>query len=317
MGISGWRRGGIALTAAAAVVVGVAGCQSGDSGTKKDAAAPKASKAAAPQASPVEALTAAFKKVSVMKSAKFSMAMSGAGVGDAAEKMTGTVGWDPIVMEMTIDTPATAGADSGAPSKTSGKMIGSAVYVEIPADLSGDPEFKQAMGDKRWMKVDVAAAAKEAGTVDPTAGLGSSLQSSNNDPSSQLGMLVNSPDIKLIGSETTDGVPAKHYQGTFGIDDLLKSTSTAKGLTADQRQKYGEAMKKSGITSEHVDAWIGTNNYPVRMDMSMDTAKGPIKISLHYSDYSAKAPGIKAPPAGQTTTIEDMMKVAQAHGATS
>ncbi|MEW2547941.1 hypothetical protein AB0910_19585 [Streptomyces sp. NPDC047002] len=311
------RRGAFAVTAALAAVVAVAGCQD-DGGAKKtaDSAAPSASKAAPVAVSPADAVTAAYKKLSAYRSAKFRMAMTMPGRAGAATTMktSGTIGWNPTVMDMTMDATSLGVPGAGT---VRARMAGDAMYVDLSAEMKDDPETAKTLGGKRWMKLDLGSGASAAGGAagGDSALLGSSLQSDQS-PAQQFATLLQSPQITRVGAETVDGVRAQHYRGRLTVQQMLAS-GNAEALTAEQRKQAADSMKKAGITAEDFDVWVGADDFPVRVSVAMDTASGPMKVDEHLSDYRAKAADVQAPPAGQTFTLQDLMKQAQESGATS
>ncbi|GAA3755420.1 hypothetical protein [Streptomyces tremellae] len=308
------RRGAFAVTAALAAVVTVAGCQ-GDGGSKKaaDSAAPSASKAAPAAASPADAVTAAYKKLSAYRSAKFRMAMTVPDKAGAATTMktSGTIGWNPTVMDMTMD-----GTSLGVPGAGTvrARMAGDAMYVDLSAEMKDDPETAKVLGGKRWMKLDLGSAGAAAAGGD-SALLGSSLQSDQS-PAQQLATLLQSPQITRVGAEKVDGVRAQHYKGHLTTEQMLDA-GNAKTLTPEQRKQAADSMKKAGITAEDFDVWVGADDFPVRVSVAMDTANGAMKVDEHLAGYTAKAADVQAPPADQTFTLQDLMKQAQESGATS
>jgi hypothetical protein len=312
-------RGALAVTAALAAVVTVTGCQGADGG-KKAAGAP-ASKSAEQRtaASPVEAVTAAYKKLSDYRSAKFTMTMSmpaaAAGAAPSATKASGTLGWDPTVMDMSMDA---SGLGEGATGDVRAKMIDSVMYIDFSSQLKSDPEAAKAFGGKRWIKMDFKALAKEApGGDDAASDLVSNSFQEQQSPAEQLGSLLQSPGISRVGAETVDGVKTEHYKGHLTVDQVLTSGSDAKALTDDERKQLAGTMKKAGITTEDVDVWVGADSFPVRVDVATATSAGTMKMSEHLSDFSAKAADVQAPPAGETFSLEDMMKELQQSAAAS
>jgi hypothetical protein len=252
-------------------------------------------------------VTAAYKKLAGYKSAKFTMVMQEPGEKGASAssmKASGTLGWNPTVMDMTIDA-ADLGEDATGDMRM--KMIDSVMYMDYTSLLKGDPEAAKAFGGKQWMKMDFNALAKDvsggAGIPNLNASLGD-----QQSPAEQLGSMLQAPQISHVGAETVDGVKAEHYKGRITVEEAMASNAAVKGLSAEDRKKVLDGMKKAGITAEDVDVWVGPDSFPVRTDVVMNTAKGKITVSEHLSDYSTKPADVQAPPADQTFSLEDMMK---------
>ncbi|MFD5116289.1 hypothetical protein ACFVWX_21605 [Streptomyces sp. NPDC058220] len=300
MSMSVWRRGGVALTAVA-VIAGVAGCQS-DGGTK-DGAKDGAPAKTASRPGATEVITAAYKKTAAAKSAKVRMTMSmpvSAGAGGDME-MSGVMGWDPTVMDMTVSGSA-MGDEPGAPDKIRMVWLDNAMYM----DMGGSPTVVKDMDGKRWMKLDLAAAAEASGEKAASKALTGGLENMNQDPAQQLALLLDSPNLKHLGTEKVDGVQAEHYKGTLTVDEMMKSNASLDVLSDKERKDLLDTMKKSGMKAYETEVWVNEDDYPVKMDVAMDTAEGAIKITANYSDYGAKSQ-VQAPPADETVDLFKML----------
>ncbi|MFD7513680.1 hypothetical protein ACFV85_02560 [Streptomyces niveus] len=292
MTMSAWGRVGVSLTAVA-VVAGVAGCQGGDSGSKK-----------AGGSSVTEVLTAAYEKTAAAKSAKVSMTMSmpqgmagAAGGGDM--EMSGVMGWDPMMMDMTV-TGSMMQAEPDAPDEIRMLWVKNAMYMDMGAEAAKD------MDGKRWMKLDLAAAAEASGDPAVTKELTGGMENMNQDPAQQLALLLDSPNVKHVGSEKVDGLEARHYKGTLTVDEMLESNEGLDVLSAKERKDLLATIEKSGIEGYDTEVWVNEDDYPVKMIVGMDTPQGEVKISANYSDYGAKA-SVETPPAADTVDLFEML----------
>ncbi|MFJ9028350.1 hypothetical protein ACIRQP_07475 [Streptomyces sp. NPDC102274] len=296
MSMSVWRRGGVSL-AAVAVIAAVAGCQS-DGGTKEGAPALEKAQTSSGAA---DVITAAYKKTSEAKSAKVRMTMSMPGAAGAAGdmEMSGVMGWDPTVMDMTMDGSALS-ADAAAPDEIRMVWLDNAMYMDMGPDAAKD------MDGKRWMKLDLSALAEASGDEAVQKQLTGGLENMNQDPAQQLALLLDSPNLKHLGSEKVDGVQAEHYKGTLTLDEMVKSNGSLDVLSAKERADLLDSMKKSGLKGYDTEVWVNEDAYPVKMDIGMDTAQGEVNISAHYSDYGAKAQ-VQAPPAGDTFDFAELL----------
>ncbi|MFD4117111.1 hypothetical protein ACFWSJ_27140 [Streptomyces niveus] len=290
MTMSAWGRVGVSLTAVA-VVAGVAGCQGGDSGSKAGG-------------SVTEVLTAAYEKTAAAKSAKVSMTMSmpqgmagAAGGGDM--EMSGVMGWDPMMMDLTV-TGSMMQAEPDAPDEIRMLWVKNAMYMDMGAEAAKD------MDGKRWMKLDLAAAAEASGDPAVTKELTGGMENMNQDPAQQLALLLDSPNVKHVGSEKIDGVEARHYKGTLTVDEMLESNEGLDVLSAKERKDLLAGIEKSGIKGYDTEVWVNEDDYPVKMIVGMDTPQGEVKISANYSDYGAKA-SVQTPPAADTVDLFEML----------
>ncbi|WP_328927138.1 DUF4412 domain-containing protein [Streptomyces sp. NBC_00190] len=295
-----------AALAAVLLVGGATACENG----KKDDSGKAASGASAQPSTPVaggsatEALSAAYKKTSAAKSAKVRMTMSMpaalGGQGGTVE-MTGVQGWDPNVMDITVKGALTPG--SGAESM---RMIMSndVMFMEMPADSP----MSAGLDGKRWMKLDIKAAAEASGDADvlkKLGGVGGMDQSQ--DPAKQLALLLSSPNVKHLGAEKVEGTDTEHYKGTLTLDEMLAANESAKTLSEADRTKLVDAMKKSGIVDYDMDVWVNKDGYPVHMKVAIRMPQGSMNMDAFYSDYGSAAT-VQAPPENETLDLFAMLK---------
>lgn len=297
-----------AALAAVLLVGGATACESG----KKDDAGKAAGSSAQPDkpaagGNATEALTAAYKKTSEAKSAKVRMTMSmPAGVeGGGTIEMTGVQGWDPEVMDITMKGGLSAGE-----SVDSMRMImtNNVMFMEMPADSP----MSEGMEGKRWMKLDMnaaaAAAAEDSEAMKALGGLGGvGGMDQSQDPAKQLALLLASPNVKHVGSEKVEGTDAEHYKGTLSFDEMLAANGSAKALTEAERTKLTEAMKKSGIKGYDMDVWVNKDGYPVHMKVGIGMPQGTMNMDAYYSDYGSAAT-VQTPPENETLDLFAMLK---------
>lgn len=281
------RRTAVGAVGAMALMGGAVACGGGDEaggGSQRSAA---------------QVITAAYKKTSEAKSAKVTMTMSMPqsmeGGGDV--RLTGTMGWDPTLLDMTVEGSALAAADG----PESMRMIwrDNVMYMDMGKDAAKD------MDGKRWMKLDVAAAAEAAGDEKALEEMTKGLENMNQDPAKQLALLLDSPNLKHVGSEKVGGEEAEHYKGTLTVKEVLKSSNSLDLLDAKERKDLLKNIEKSGIKGYDTEVWVNEDDLPVRMDVDMDTPEGAVKMSVKFSDYGAKAE-VKVPPAGETFDLLEM-----------
>ncbi|MBQ0986214.1 hypothetical protein KBZ10_17180 [Streptomyces sp. F63] len=301
MNKSVWKRLG-AAAASVAVLAGVAGC----GGDEKTSGAPE--KAAGEQKtilSPAEAITAAFEKTAEAKSAKVRMTMS---MPDSAEgggemEMSGVMGWDPMVMDMTMSGSALAngGGAKGGPKSMRMMWLDNVMYMDMGAEAGAE------MDGKRWMKMDIAAMAEASGDEALSKQMTGGLEEMNQDPAQQMAMLLESPNLKDLGEEKVEGMQTRHYKGTLSVKEMMEANESLKLLDAKERKELIANLEKSGITGYDTEVWVNEDNYPVKMDIGMDSPEGTVNISAVYSDYGAKA-DVTAPPAAETFDFTEMME---------
>lgn len=193
------------------------------------------------------------------------MAFSGAGVFDGRTRSG--------ALNMRFQLPQATQAQLGAVDPTMQMIMdgrhGLVMYMRSPL-------FARVAGD-RWIKVDVAKAAKKEG-VD----LEAILNSTQADPSRSLAMLTASTDAHPIGYDRVRGVFTTHY--TFNVD-LARLAKEHKEL----RKTFDTIRKLTGISSYPAEAWIDNAGRVRRLkiDMSYNTpAGGAFTMSMTEDLYA-------------------------------
>ncbi|MFI5944368.1 hypothetical protein [Streptomyces uncialis] len=284
---------GAVLTTALLCTTGVA-CSGGDSDAKSDGSS----------ASPAKALTAAFKKTTDAKSAKVDMTMRmpfANGGGDM--DMSGVVGWEPSVMDVTL-TGSSLGDEPGTPDKSRTVQRDGVMYMDMGSTAASGME------GKRWLKMDTKAVAEYAEeTKDPTPRtmLDISLENTNQDPAQQLALLLESPNLKHVGTQKIDGAEAEHYKGKLTVAEMLKTNDALADLDKEERDELLKNMKKAGVKGYDIEAWVNGDDLPVRMDVKTQVERGVIDISTKYSDYGTEVKA-EVPKASETLDLLETIK---------
>ncbi|MFE7753895.1 hypothetical protein [Streptomyces sp. NPDC057429] len=296
MRMSAWRRAGVSLTVAA-VIVGVAGCQGAEQ--KPAAGAPKAESRSG--AAVTQMLTAAYKKTAAAKSAKvrLTIEMPAATEGGTME-MSGTMGWGPTVMDMTMKGEAFQ-VSPDAPEQIRMVMVDDVMYMDMGAEASAE------MDGKRWMKMDFAAIAEASGDAGVQKQMTRGMEDMNQDPAQQLALLLESPNLKHVGAEKVGGVETQHYKGSLSVDEMLTANESLDVLTDKERESLLASVKKSGIKGYDTEVWVNEDGYPMRMNVGMDSPQGEITMVADYSDYGTDI-AVTAPPANATFDLMEMLE---------
>ncbi|MFD7438155.1 hypothetical protein [Streptomyces sp. NPDC059861] len=281
---------GIAAIAALTLAGGAVGCGAG----KGDGASGSRSVQ--------QVLTVAYEKTAEAKSAKVEMTMSMPaamdGGGDMA--MSGVMGWDPTVMDVTMKGSMLT-AEPEAPEEVRMVWSDDVMYMDMGAAAAKD------MDGKSWMKLDLKAAVEAAGDPALTRQMTSGLDNLNQSPAEQLALLLESPNLKHVGSEKVDGVEAEHYKGTLTVKEMMESNKSLDVLEPGDRKKLLENVEKSGIKGYDTEVWVDKDDLPVRMDVTMRSPAGDVDMSMKLSDYGAKAE-VEVPPAAETFDLFAMLK---------
>ncbi|MEV4330368.1 hypothetical protein AB0K02_07460 [Streptomyces sp. NPDC049597] len=291
MSMSAIRRASVPLTVLA-VVAGVSGCQGGE---PKAGDAPRTDS----RSDVAQVLTAAYEKTAGAKSAKVRTTMSmPAGIeGGGDVEVSGVMGWDPTVMDLTV----TGGmlADAGAPERMRMVWLDDVMYMDVGAKAAAE------MDGKRWMKMDLAAMAEASGDKALQKQMTGGLENMNQDPAEQLAILLESPNLKHVGAEKTDGVETQHYKGSLTVAEVMDSNKSLDVLGDEERKDLLDTIEKSGVEGYDIEVWVNEDGYPARMDIAMENPQGTVEVVTRYSDYGAKA-SVEAPPADRTVDLMEM-----------
>ncbi|MGW8991224.1 hypothetical protein ACWGRF_15030 [Streptomyces zhihengii] len=290
------RRAGMTVTALA-VIAGVAGCQGEE---KKAADAPAAKAKTQDRSAATQALTAAFEKTSEAKSAKVRMTMTVPAPTGGSEDVTmnGVMGWDPTLMDLTMDGAPLQEEDG--PGQMRVLMVDNVMYMDMGAEAAKD------MDGKRWMKMDIGAIAEQSGDKELQKQMTGGLENMNQDPAAQLAILLDSPNLKHVGSEKVGGVDTDHYKGSLTVAEMVDANESLDVLSAEERKSLLEGVEKAGIEGYDIEVWVDGDGYPAKMNVGMDSPEGAMTIVAEYSDYGAKAT-VQTPPAGETVDLMEML----------
>ncbi|RBM06906.1 hypothetical protein [Streptomyces sp. PT12] len=282
--------------ATAALLAGTAAC--GDSEETTDGSSGNGGGRSA--GSPFEAVSAAAETTREVTSARFEATMSSPAQAGGDVEMSGAMSWDPeLAMDLTMTGEALA-ADPSVPQEVDVVWVDGVMYMHM------GQEFAAEFDGRGWMAMDLMSLAEETGDPAVADSMSFGLDSANQDPAQQLGLLLEAPEIQLVGEETLDGVGTTRYQGTISVEDAIeRDGGTEALLTDEERDQLVEAMNSQGIESYDLDVWVDENDYPVQIHQSFDTDAGPVEYEVRYSDYGTDV-SAEAPPA---ETVVDFMEL--------
>ncbi|MWA12950.1 hypothetical protein [Streptomyces sp. BA2] len=280
-------------------------------GSDKDGKAGAGSGETQSRSQVTEVITAAYEKTAKAKSAKVEMTMTAPksmGGGSEDMKMSGVMGWDPTVMDMTMSGSALTDSDPEAPEKVRMLWLDNVMYMDMGAVAAKD------MDGKQWVKMDLNTIAEQVGDEKAAKQLTGGLDSMNQDPAQQLAMLLDSPNLKHVGPAKVDGVSTQRYKGRLSVKEMMESN---KGLDEmlgkSEREQLLKNIEKSGIKGYDTEVWVNEDDYPVRMDIDIKSPEGTMKTSQKFSEYGAAAK-VTPPPAGETFDLMEMFKELEGMG---
>ncbi|WP_062207517.1 hypothetical protein [Streptomyces sp. NBRC 109706] len=282
--------------AGVALLAGTAACGSDDGPTEGGGGGERSVSDAA------SALQAAAETTSEMTSARFEGRMSAPASAGGEMTMDGVMSWDSaLVMEMAVQSEELA-ATPGAPQEMTIRWLDNVMYMNM------GEEFAAEMEGREWLSLDLTAIAEETGDQAMVDALTMGLESTNQDPAQQMGIMLQSPGIEEVGEETLDGVETRHYQGTVTVEDAIAGDSggATATLTDAELEQLVEMMEQQGIESYDIDVWIDENDLPVRIVQSYDSNEGPIEYEMRYFDYNTDI-AVEAPPADSVFDFMDLL----------
>lgn len=155
---------------------------------------------------------------------------------------------------------------------------------------------------KRWIKIDVVKAGKEAG-LDL-----SSLTQTGQDPSQSLRLLkAVSDDIETLGEEDVRGVKTTHYKATIDLEKY-PDTVPAKDRAA-ARATIRTLTKATGESKSRVEFWLDDDKLVRRYVQSLNVkaggAKNAVRQKIEFYDYGAKV-DVSIPPADEVQDLTDL-----------
>lgn len=185
-------------------------------------------------------------------------------------------------LQMTMDFSGLPAQLSQHGSTAEFVLADKVMYLKLPF-LSG-----MLPGGKQWMKVDLSAAARQAGTS-----LGSFGQL---DPQQWLQQLLASSDTQKLGTDTVQGEQMTHYRTTIDPSKLTANVPAA------QRAAVRKAMKQIGMSTIPVDVWVDGKGLLRQESLSLSLGQGlqnaTMKMTFDLHDFGEPV-SVEVPPADQ------------------
>ncbi|MFD7730449.1 hypothetical protein ACFV6F_08700 [Kitasatospora phosalacinea] len=287
----------LALTATGCASKG--GDGSASSSTGGTGGGNSASDAQAAALDPAALLKLVGEKTSAAKSAKVEVTTE---MGTSKTAMKGAISWESGLQGEVSGNVGGAMAESlteaGGDGSITARYLSDAMYINM-----GDGMAAQ-LGGAHWIKYGYADLAKLMGAA------GDSLknQLQNADPVSSVRALIASGKVEKTGTENVAGVKSTKYEGDLAAVDLAQAGG--KGLTSEQTEALQKQFTDSGITTEHIEVWISTDNLLVKKVESFDSKVGKVVSTALYTDYGSSVT-TSAPSASDTVDFAELMQAAQ------
>ncbi|WP_432188634.1 DUF1396 domain-containing protein [Streptomyces sp. Tue6028] len=248
-----------------------------------------------PKMAPAAAVARAAKNSEDITSLRYRM--SGTVPESGRVKATAAMNMEPLAMSMKITA---AGQDGGT---TELRLVDKAMY------LGGGEDAAKELDGKHWMKFDMSGMA-ERGDGSPGFDASKLSDQADQNPAQESTFLSGSKDVKKVGAEKVDGVETTHYKGTVTLDALRASFKDEKKSTRERREKSLKQYEDLGIDKLTMDMWIDGDDHTKQFRTRADADKGPFDVTITFLDFN-KPVSIKAPAAGDTVDLAEMLKGAQ------
>jgi hypothetical protein len=249
----------------------------------------------------VEAVREAAETTRDVTSAEFEAVLRTPDTPGEKAEITGSLSWDP---GLTMDATATGEELStvpGAPEEVGIVWLDDVVYLNV------GETYAAAYGGREWLKADLTAIAEELGKEDLADALSIGLGGTNDGPTAQLALLLESPEIEHVGEETLDGATVDRYQGTVSREDAREHDGSAELLTEEERELLLGVMVREGIQKYEIDVWIDENDFPVRVHESYVSHQGQEEDDVRYSNYGTEVDAT-APPSESVVDLLDILE---------
>lgn len=190
------------------------------------------------------------------------------------------------------------------PMVTESIVAPNVMYMNLGPDAA-------AKNGKPWVKLDAAEMAKldKTGAVQQYQKMAEQGSEGQQDPAAQLALLQKSGDIREIGKETVNGVPATHYAGKVDLKVLQANNAASMGLKEKDFEQLTKTFNQFGVKTADIDLWIGDDQLPVKQTTAITVkAQGQsadVSTSIDYVKWNVDV-DVTPPPADQTVSIAEL-----------
>jgi len=178
------------------------------------------------------------------------------------------------------------------------RLVDGVLYMDmgsLVADAS--PAEREALGGKRWVKLDLSQLGGAAG-ANGFGGLGSS------DPTSALDSLRGAgSDVHEVGHETLRGVDTTHYRAQIDLSKALDE------VPPSQRARVSKSLQALGTGTVPADVWIDGQGRVRKLAMDLNASVGRQHvgtITMELFDFGTPV-DVQAPPADQTFDLQSLL----------
>ena len=160
-------------------------------------------------------------------------------------------------------------------------------------------------GQKSWMKIDLQQAGQAAGI-----NFSQLAQNGASDPTQFLNFLKASGSVSKVGSETVNGAATTHYKATLNLGRVVDRVPAADRAAA--RAGVNQLEKLSGTSTMPVDVWIDSSRRVRREQVSFRASlpgagSGPVGATM-TADFVGfgPTPPVTNPPSDQVFDVTNL-----------
>lgn len=252
-------------------------------------------------AATLEALTpvAAIQRVAdnaSSDSASYTFEMLGSGV-EVSGKGSYRGGANPAA-KMTFDQMKILGA--AIPGGTEFRLVDDVMYLRF----AGGAGLIPAIGGGDWVKLPVDELNAEGNSI---AGLDPTMA----DPREQLKKMLDTEDVRKVGTETVDGVETTHYAASVTPSETGTVTEKRSGnsneLSRELEEKLENSIRESmGVDKPvQVDVWVDGEYRARKMVMTLPFL-GEATMTMRFKDFGSDV-NVDAPADAKVLDLGDMV----------
>ncbi len=271
-----------AAAVSVAAVLALSGCNSSDKVTALDGLSP----------------VAAIQKVAdnaSNDSAAYTFEMSGSGVsvkGSGAYR-----GGENPAARMAFDSMKMLGFS--LPAGLEFRLVDDVMYLK-----SSKGGLLPGVGDGEWVKLPVDEVQAEGANI---AGLDPTMA----DPREQLKQMLDTDDVREVGTETVDGVETTHYRASIspegtGTVTEKKSSSHSNELSRQLEEQLENSIRSSMGLSQPVtvDAWVDSEYRARKLQMTLPFL-GEATMTMKFTDFGSDV-DVAAPAGAEEIDLGDV-----------
>jgi hypothetical protein len=213
---------------------------------------------------------------------------------DLPISMSGDIGWDPLVINFTMDVSRymaalADGLDAGDADDAGDAPEAGELHLRLVDDVLyvGGAPFEDVLDGYGWATIAIDDALDEPAAAQLVAQVREA-EDTTESSADQLGLLRAAPGVAWRGTETVNGRAADAYEGELTPADLLDADPSTVLLEEEELQELYDEFAGMGAESIALEAWVDEHDQLVRIDMTLDLPDGSVvHHTTSFTDYGA------------------------------